>query len=110
MTARDKELLSLGSVAVLTVVIAAGSVLTPKSSSHKVVARVVDTYVTGARFPRTVIVARAPHAIDAHGVFREDSDERCSVGDVVDGTQTGITLKIEPYTCRRPSSYAERRK
>jgi len=110
MKIRDKGLLSLGLVAALIVVVAAGSALTPKSPSHKVVARVVGTYAAGARFPRTVIVAHAPHAIDAHGVFQEGDDENCNVGDVVDGTQTGITLKIDPYTCRRPSAYAESRK
>lgn len=109
MKATDKGLLSLGSVAALIVMVAAGSALTPKSPSHKVVAKVVDTYITGARFPHTVIVAHAPHAIDAHGVFREDYRENCRVGDVVDGTQAGITLKIDAYTCRRPSTFAESR-
>jgi hypothetical protein len=104
MKTRDKGLACLMSLGVLTAVVAAGSALTIKSPSHKVVARVVDTYVSGARFPRTVIVARAPHAIDAQGVFREGDDEDCRVGDVVTGTQTGITLKIDPYTCRRPSA------
>lgn len=107
MKAADKILLSFGSVAILMVVVAAGSALTPKSESHKVVAKVVDTYVAGARLPRTVIVAHAPHAIDAHGIFRENDHENCRVGDVVDGIQTGIALKIDPYTCRRPSPVAK---
>jgi hypothetical protein len=110
MKATDKALLGFGSISVLVVLVAAGSALTPKSPSHEVVAKVVDTYVTGARFPRTIIVAHAPHAIDAHGVFRENDHENCSVGDVVDGTQTGITLKIDPYTCKRPSALAKRGK
>lgn len=100
----DKGLASLLSLAVLTVVLAAGSALTPKGASHKVVARVVGTYVTDGKFPRTVVIAHVPHAIDAHGVFREGDDENCRIGDAVTGTQTGITLKIDPYTCRRPSA------
>ena len=110
MKTRDKGLASLMSLAVLTVVVAAGSALTPKGASHKVVARVVGTYVSGARFPRTVIVAHAPHAIDAHGMFREGDDENCRVGDVVTGTQAGISLKIDPYTCRRPRALANSHK
>jgi hypothetical protein len=110
MKTRDKGLLGLMSLAILTVVVAAGSALTAKSPGHKVVARVVDTYVSGARFPRTVIVAHAPHAIDAHGMFREGDDENCRVGDVVTGTQTGISLKIDPYTCRRPRALANSHK
>lgn len=106
----DKGLACLMSLAVLTVVVAAGLALTPKSPGHKVVARVVDTYVTGARFPRTVIVAHAPQAIDAQGMFREGDDENCRVGDVVTGTQTGITLKIDPYSCRRPGALANNHK
>lgn len=108
MKPTDKVLLSFGSVAILMVVVALGSALTPKSPSHKVVATVVDTYVIGARFPRTVIVAHASNAIDAHGVFRENDHENCSVGDVVDGSQAGLTLKIDPYTCRRPSAFEGR--
>ena len=109
MREKDKGLLSFGLLAALMLLIAAGSALTPKSPPHEVVARVVDVYVSGARFPRTVIIAHAPHAIDAHGMFRQGYPENCRVGDEVDGTQTGITLKIDPYTCRHPLNSAKGR-
>jgi hypothetical protein len=110
MKAKDKALLSFGSVAALMLFVAVGSALTPKSPSHRVVATVVDVYVAGARFPRTVIIAHAPRAIDAHAMFRESDDDNCRVGDEVDGTQSGISLVVDPHTCRRPASFTRRDK
>ena len=110
MKAKDKALLSISSIGAVIFVIVVGSALTPKAPSHHVVATVADVYVAGARFPQTVIVAHAPHAIDAHATFRENDYDNCRVGDDVDGTQTGITLVVDPSTCRRPASSAGRHK
>jgi len=109
MKAGQKALLSLGSIGALLLFVAVGSAPAPKGPAHPVVATVVNVYVAGARFPHMVIVAHAPGAIDARGVFREGDDENCRVGDEVDGKLTGITLVVVPYTCRRPANIGRSR-
>jgi len=110
MKAREKARLSVSSIAAVVLFVVVGSALTRKPPGHHVVATVVDVYVAGARFPQTVIIAHAPHAIDAHVTFRESDYDSCDVGDAVDGTQTGITLVVDPDTCRRAARSAARRK
>ena len=92
--------MGVGAAGALLVIAGAVSTLGPAKPSHNVVATVVQTYETGAHFPRTVIVAHVPGAIDAHASFRETDNEDCRVGYDVDGIQTGATLVIKPYTCR----------
>jgi hypothetical protein len=86
----------LGLVGVIGLV----SNLTPKAPSHPVTARVVQIYTSGARFPHTVIIAQAPHAMEAHAIVRDGED--CRLGDRIGGVQTGVALRVDPLTCRRP--------
>jgi len=108
MKARDKGLLSFASLGAAVLFVGIGSSLSPKGPSHPVLATVTNVYVSGARFPRTAIVARAPGTIEALGSLREDDVDDCRVGDIVEGKQTGISLRVDPYTCRRPAGHPAR--
>jgi len=88
---------------------AAGFALIPKSPSHPVHARVVQMYTAGARFPRTVIVAQAHGAMEAHASVRNTAYDLCHIGDVVDGVQTGVGLWVNPDTCRAPQTSSTKR-
>jgi len=103
MSSHDRVVVSFGALLAVLLTVVIGSALTPKPASHPVVATVVAVYVSGARFPHTGIVARAPHAIEAQAFFQEDDPELCKVGDQVDAMQTGISIKVNPYSCRRPT-------
>ena len=103
MSAKDKALLGFGSLALALLIVAVGMSVPKERPSHPVLATVTRVYVAGAHFPRTVIIAHAPHAIDAHASFPESHPDDCKIGDDVDGVQTGLTLTVNPYTCRRPS-------
>jgi hypothetical protein len=104
MRVRYKALLSFSSVALALLIVVVGSSGPEKRPSHPVVARVIRVYVAGAHFPRTVIIAHVPHAIDAHATFPASYAEDCGIGDEVNGKQTGLSLTVDPYTCRRPSN------
>ena len=104
MKALDKGLLPIGAVAGVTLLVAVASVFTPKAPSRHVIASVVMITSSGARFPRPVVIARAPRAIEAQARLRYPDELRCQVGDVVDGEQTGVTLVIDPKTCRPPQT------
>ena len=103
MSPHDRVVVSFGALSAVLFIVVVGSALTPKRAPHPVVATVVSVYVSGARFPHTGIVARAPHAIEAQAFLREDDPDLCRVGDQVNAMQTGISLKIDPYSCRRRS-------
>jgi hypothetical protein len=109
MKPEDKLLLSVGSVAGITLLVALASALTPKRPSHHVTATVVEIGVGGARFPTTLVIAHASGAIEAQASIRYPGELRCEVGDLVDGEQTGITLVIDPKTCRRRQTSSTRR-
>src|SRR5689334_14341531 len=110
MSPHDRVVVSFAALsAVLLTVFIGESVLPPNQPSHPVVGTVVAVYVTGVRFPRTVMVIRAPKAIEAQVSFRENDPELCMVGDQVSATQTGISLKVDPYSCRRPGTAGPRR-
>lgn len=102
MNAKDKMILSFGGLAAFTLVVAAGSALTPKAPSRHVEATVVQIYTAGARFPHTVIIAHALGTLDAHGLVQYEGEDHCRVGDLVDGEQTGVSLTVDPRTCRPP--------
>ena len=104
MKAKDKMILSFGGLAAFTLVVAAGSALTPKASSRHVKATVVQIYTAGARFPHTVVIARAPGTMDAHGLIQYEAENHCRIGDIVDGEQAGITLTVDARTCRPPQT------
>lgn len=110
MSPRDRVVVSFGALSAVLLTVMVGSALTPKSPPHPVSAKVVTVFVSGARFPHTGIVARAPHAIEAQAFFREEDNDLCRVGDLVDAIQTGISLKVDPYSCRAPRSTKTRPK
>ena len=103
MSPRDRVVASFGALSAVLLTVVVGSALTPKRASHPVVATVVAVYASGARFPHTGIVARAPHAIEGQAFLREDDPDLCKIGDQVHAIQTGISLKVDPYSCRRPT-------
>lgn len=102
MSPHDRVVVSFGALSAVLLTVVVGSALTPKRASHPVVATVVAVYVAGARFPHTGIVARAPHAIESQAFLQEDDPDLCKIGDQVNAIQTGISLKVDPYSCRRP--------
>jgi len=104
MKAFDKGLLPIGGVAGIVLLVAAADYLSPKRPSRHVTATVVAITSAGARFPRPVVTAQAPKAIEAQAMLRYSEELHCNVGDVVDGELTGITLVIDPKTCRRPQT------
>ena len=85
-------------------VVGIGTALTPSAPSHHVTARITQMYAAGARFPYTVIVATAPNALQAHAILHYDEVYRCRVGYLIDGVQTGISLRVDPETCARPQT------
>jgi hypothetical protein len=96
----------LGVAAALALVFFIKSNPTPKGPSRRVVATVTYVYLTGYMSPpRIIINAHVPHAIDEQTLVRYGDESRCRVGDEVDGTVTGITLRVDPHTCRRPGSH-----
>lgn len=93
-----------GVAAALALVFVLNSTPTRVAPSHRVVATVTSIYVSGAHFPHTVVIAHSPHAIDARASLQENDPDYCRVGDQIDGTVTGITLDVDPKTCRRRGS------
>ena len=94
-----------GVAAALTLAFVLNSTPTRVAPSHRVVATVTDVYVDGWFQPRTFVAAHVPHAIDEQTLVWYGDESRCRVGDEVDGTVTGITLRVDPHTCRRPGSH-----
>jgi hypothetical protein len=109
MRALDKGLPPIGTVAGFTLLMAAVTYFTPKRPSHHVTATIVEITSSGARFPRTIIIARAPRAMEARASPQYPEELHCKVGDDVDGKQTGVALVIDPTTCRRPQISSVRR-
>ena len=109
MNARDRGTLAFAAPVVVMSIAAAGFAMIPKSPSHPVHARVVQMYTAGARFPRTVIVAQAHGAMEAHASVRNTAYDLCHIGDVVDGVQTGVALRVNPDTCRAPQTSSTKR-
>jgi hypothetical protein len=102
MSPHDRVVVSFGALSAVFLAAVIGSALTPKPASHQVVGTVVAVFVSGARWPHTGIVVRAPHAIETQAFLREDDPELCRVGDLVNAIQTGVSLKVDPYSCHRP--------
>ena len=109
MNAREKGTVAfVGPIMVMLVAAVAFSTV-PKAPSHPVLARVVQTYTAGARFPRTVIIAQAQGAMEARASARNTAYDLCHVGDLVDGVQTGVALRVDPDSCRTSQMSSVRR-
>ena len=100
MNASDKGTIALSAPIVVMFTAAVGFSLIPKAPSHPVEATIVQMYTAGARFPRTIVVAQARGAMEAHATVYYTAYDLCRVGDLVDGVQTGVALEIKPETCR----------
>ena len=109
MNAREKGTIAFVAPVLVMVIAAAGFAVIPKAPSHPVQARVVQMYTAGARFPRTIIVAQARGAMQAHARVRYTAFDLCHIGDVVDGVQTGLALQVNPNTCRAPQTSSTKR-
>ena len=82
--------------------IAIASYVTPKQPTHAVKATVVRIAAAGARFPHDIVIAKAPGAMLGQASVSYPYQTWCRIGDEVDAQQTGISLAIDPQTCRRP--------
>ena len=98
----DKGLIPFVVMLVIVLAVAVGQHFTKKQPTRPVVAKVVEVTTRGASFPRDIVIARAPHAIETEASVPYPEVTDCRVGDDVDAKQTGISLIIDVRTCRRP--------
>ena len=55
-----------------------------------------------------VVVATTDTGLEGRALV-DYTDDRCNVGDLVNGWQRGINIEVDPRTCRRaPSEHSER--
>ena len=102
MSAKAEGIIPFGAMSAFILLTAIGTHFTAKQPAHAIVARVVEVTTRGARFPRDVVIARAPHAIQTEATVPYPEETACRVGDDVDAKQAGISLVIDTHTCRRP--------
>ncbi len=103
MKTSEKMLLAIvGFIAICIVAVIAVS-FGPAQASRHVTAKVVRIVPlpVAVRRPRDNVVAVTADGISSSASVRDDQ-LRCAVGDTVDGTKTGVSVVIDPTSCRRP--------
>lgn len=102
MSAKAEGIIPFGAVSAAMLLVGVASHFTTKQPNHHVTATVVRIATAGARFPHDIVIAKAPHTMEADAAVSYPYSTTCRIGDDIDGNQTGISLAVDPNSCRRP--------